>query len=301
MSVRQFRTFLKICDSGSFAAAARDLNLTQSAVSMQISTLEQSLGVDLFDRKRRPLQLTPRGRLVAQKAKPFVAQYDSIIEEITEARAYVGVYKLGVIPTVVSHLMPSALVDLREVKPELKVNVISEFSGRLLSMAGSGEIDGAVLHRPYDISDGLYWRDIARQAVMVIAPPGSTEETAERVFANHQYIRFQRRAWVAPMIEKRLKLLDIEPDTYAEIESIESIYKMVSLGLGASVIPVGTAESTVSASVRIVEFGMPRLHRMIGMISRLDTPKKQARRAVHEAFQRTSRHPQFSAAIFTGE
>ena len=120
------------------------------------------------------------------------------------------------------------------------------------------------------------------------------------VFASHPYIRFNRRAWVAPMIEERMKLLEIDPDTYAEIESIESIQRMVALGLGASVIPIGTAGPSMAMGVRVLEFGQPRMHRTIGMVSRVDTPKKQARRAICDAFKRTSEHPRFSPSIGAG-
>ena len=284
MSIRRFKTLVTICERGSFAAAAEALNMTQSAVSMQIAALEDSLGVTLFDRKRRPMQPTRQGRRIFDRARPMVMQYDRIIDEITEASTIRGTFSLGVIPTVLTNLMPAALVELRELKPELTVNVSSGLSGRLHRLVGTGELDGAVMHRPESIADEFHWSDITRQTVKIIAPPDSTGETPAEVFEVQPYIRFGRRAWVAPMIEQRFASLGVAPDTSAEIESIEAIQIMVGLGFGASVIPVGTAADQVVPGIRSVEFGSPPLIRTIGLLSRIDTRKKSERRIVADTF-----------------
>ncbi len=284
MSISRFKTLVFVCERGSFAAAAEALNLTQSAVSMQISALEESLGVKIFDRKRRPMNLTRQGRLILERARPMVIQYDRIVDEITEASAIRGTFRLGVIPTVLTNLMPAALVELRAQKPELTINVSSGLSGRLHRLVGAGELDGAVMHRPKDIAEEFHWSDIARQTVKIIVPPDSEGETPEEVFSSQPYIRFGRRAWVAPMIEQRFATLGIVPQVSAEIESIEAIQIMVGLGFGASVIPVGTAPNQVAPGIRVLEFSSPPLIRTIGLLSRIDTRKKSERRIVSDTF-----------------
>ena len=284
MSIRRFKTLVVVCERGSFAAAAEALNLTQSAVSMQISALEDSLGVTLFDRKRRPMQLTRQGRRLLERARPMVMQYDRIVDEITEVSSVRGTFSLGAIPTVLTNLMPAALVELRMQKPELTINVSSGLSGRLHRLVGSGELDGAIMHRPDSLADGFHWSDIARQTVMIIAPPDSIGQTPGEVFADQPYIRFGRRAWVAPIIEKRFAALKLKPEVSAEIESIEAIQIMVGLGFGASVIPVGSAPGQSFPGLRMVEFGSPQLFRTIGLLSRIDTRKKSERHIVSATF-----------------
>ena len=284
MSIRRFKTLVVVCERGSFAAAAEALNLTQSAVSMQISALEDALGVALFDRKRRPMRLTRQGRRLLERARPMVMQYDRIVDEITEASSVRGTFSLGAIPTVLTNLMPAALVELRVRKPELTINVSSGLSGRLHRLVGSGELDGAVMHRPDTLADGFHWSDITRQTVMIIAPPDSVGETPSEVFAEQPYIRFGRHAWVAPMIERRLADLQLTPEVSAEIESIEAIQIMVGLGFGASVIPVGSAPGQSLPGLRMVEFGSPQLFRTIGLLSRIDTRKKSERHIISGTF-----------------
>ncbi len=291
MSFRQIKTLVVACEHGSFAAAAGALNLTQSAVSMQIAALEESLGLTLFDRRFRPAKLTRQGLRILEQARPVVMQYDRMVDEISGELAVQNTFRLGVIPTVLTNLMPAALVELRSQRPELTINVSSGLSGRLHRLVGSGELDGAVMHKPDDIADSFHWSDIARQTIKIIAPADSTGGNAEEVFLQLPYIRFGSRAWVAPMIDQRFAALGIAPHASAEIESIEAIQIMVGLGFGASVIPVASAGGPAPPGIRMLEFGSPQLFRTIGLLTRIDSRKKSERRIVGDAFVETASRP----------
>ena len=284
MSIRQLKTLDAIGEHGSFAAAANALNLTQSAVGMQVAALEDTLGVTLFDRKHRPPRLTTAGAIVLRRAKGIVAQYDGIFDALAEARPYRGTFRLGVIPTVLTNLLPAVLVALRDREPGLTINVASGLSGALLKQVEQGEFDAALMHRPNEVGAELAWRDVAQQRVMIVAPPNSTEETAEDVLGAHPYIRFNRAAWVAPLIEKRLDELGIDPDTRAEIQSIEAIHLLIGLGFGVSILPDVGGASGPGPPPRVLDFGAPPIHRTIGLLSRQDTSKKNARRLIGDAF-----------------
>ena len=78
MSIRHLRTLLAIAERGSFAAAARDIHLTESAVSMQMKALEEELGLALFDRSKRPPVLTEAGRALLPEAKELVGGYERL-------------------------------------------------------------------------------------------------------------------------------------------------------------------------------------------------------------------------------
>lgn len=78
MSIRYLKTLLAIAEKGSFAAAARTVNLTQSAVSMQMKALEDDLGLSLFDRSRRPPVLTEAGKALVPRARQIVVSYENL-------------------------------------------------------------------------------------------------------------------------------------------------------------------------------------------------------------------------------
>lgn len=268
---------------GSFAAAARALNLTQSAISMQISALETTLGVTLFDRSYRPPHLTPTGEIVMRRARTISAEYDNMLGALEDRRSPRGVFRLGAIPTVLTNILPQALMALRAQQPQMIVNVTSNLSGDLMKSVERGELDAALMHQPHQPDDAFTWQEVTSQQIVVVAPPRSREKTPEAVFEAHPYIRFNRSAWVAPMIEARLASLGIIPDTRAEIQSIEAIHLMVNLGFGASILPdVGV--KSAGSQLRVVPFGEPPLHRSIGLLSRRDMAGRRLMGIFREAF-----------------
>ncbi len=283
MSIRQMKALEAIGRHGAFAAAARALNLTQSAISMQVATLEESLGVTLFDRSHRPMRLTRDGETVMRRAKAIVAEYDQMLDALEHTRSPGSVLRLGAIPTVLTNLLPQGLIALRETQPTLIVNVVSNLSGDLMRQVERAELDAALMHKPREIAEDLEWQEVAPQRVVVIAPPGSTQTTPKDVFAAHPYIRFSRSAWVAPMIEERLAELRIEPDTRAEIMSVEAIHLMVGLGFGASILP-DVGMDAGDSKLRVVPFGSPPLFRAIGLLSRKDVTARLRMAAVRAVF-----------------
>ena len=159
--------------------------------------------------------------------------------------------------------------------------VLSEMSGELVEMTRRKEIDAALIHRPEVIEEEFEWKDVTQQKVVVVAPPGSVVSDPQAVFAKFPYIRFNRSAWVAGLIETRLEELGITPRTQAEIQSIEAIHLMVSLGFGASILPdVGKSDD----AMRRLDFGSPPIHRTIGLLSRRDRTRKKVTSIVGKAF-----------------
>jgi DNA-binding transcriptional LysR family regulator len=273
-----------ISEQGSFAAAARELNVTQSAIGMQVAALEDALGVKLFDRNYRPPRLTRAGIVATRRAKTIVAQYDDLVDSLTEPSTHRGSFRLGSIPTVLTNLVPAALMVLRDEEPDLTINVSSSLSGELRRQVEQRELDAALMHKPSDIGSAFAWNDIVRQRVVVVAPPDAVEASLEELFERYAYIRFNRSAWVAPLIEARLAELELTPHTGAEIESIEAIHLMVGLGFGLSILPDVGASRLSGVSLRIMDFGDPPIYRTVGLLSRRDMSMKKARQIIEQSF-----------------
>ena len=91
MSIRHLRTLLAIAERGSFAAAARDIHLTKSAVSMQMKALEEELGLALFDRSKRPPVLTEAGRALLPEAKELVGGYERLARRKDDMQPVEGI------------------------------------------------------------------------------------------------------------------------------------------------------------------------------------------------------------------
>jgi len=288
MSVGQCRAVQAIVDHGSFAAAAKSLSMTPSAVSMQISNFEASLGVLLFDRSSRPPRLTDAGRTVAVHARKIVSEYDAMHDALSLDFSRGAAIRIGVIPTVVTNLLPAAVMILKEHRSAPRLTVTTALSGDLFWAVDRGELDAALIHQPENLREGYVWKEVSSQQVVVIAPPDSTEIELRPLFEAHPYIRFNRQAWVGPLIEKRLRQLGITVSEVAEIQSIDAIRLLVSRGYGASIIPL-VGDAGDSPRVRTIGFGTPPLHRSIGFYMRRSLSARLLARAMVEAFQEASK------------
>lgn len=284
INLQKLRTFVTICECGTLAGAADRLGLTPSAVSIQVSQLEYQMGVRLFDRSHRPIRLTESGRQLANRTVNVFARLDLDLSELSQRSIGKLHFKIGAIPTILANFLPAALVRLRSKHPEITVHVTSGLSGRLLELVRQGDLDAAIIHKPFELGDEYEWQGIARQSIRIVAPPNSVESSPDLIFANQPYIKFHNLAWVAPMISQRFNRLKISPRIIAEIESIEAIYELVRFGLGASVLPVNDTGRFVPKGVRTLDFGQPALHRMIGMVSRADAGNIRTVKVIGEAF-----------------
>ena len=285
MSIRNLRTLVAVADRGSFAAAARAVGLTQSAVSMQLRGLEDELQIKLFDRHRRPPALNDHGKRLVRRAREIVQLYERMAEAPAPDTAGVaGLIDVGAVPTALSGIVPRALAGLQRIHPHIAVNLVSGMSGELIQRVERGELDAALMSEPNHVPADFVWRPVATEKIVVAAPPQSAEKTDRELLAAWPYIRYNRRAWVARPIQQSLRARSIRPRQAMELDSIESILLMVYSGLGVAIVPQRCVEGPFPLPVRYVPFGEPPLTRRIGLIERADNPKSNLARALHAAF-----------------
>ena len=288
MSVQQCRAVQSIVEHGSFAGAARALDTSPSVISMQVSAFEERLGTAIFDRSTRPPRLTPAGRVVIEHARAIVREFDAMQDELSLDFSNGAAMRLGVIPTVLTNMLPAALILLREIPSAPKVTVTSALSGDLIWAVERGELDAALTHQPAKPGNGYAWLEVATQKVMLFAPAGSQESDPAILLRQYPYIRFNRLAWVAPLIEERLRQMKIIPEPTAELQSIDAIRLLVRLGFGVTIIPaVGT--DPASEGLRTVELGSPPLYRKIGFYIGRSLASRRATRIVVNAFRSAHR------------
>ncbi len=153
LDVNLVRAFVAVAETGGMTRAGDDLGLTQGAVSQQIKRLEETLQVQLFDRRRRGLQLTRDGeRLLGLSAK-FLAANDEIWQEMT-APGIRGEVKLGIPHDLVSTYLPIALGGFVSAHPNIQVSLVTEASPELKDGVNGGHIDLAIVEEPMGPTEG---------------------------------------------------------------------------------------------------------------------------------------------------
>jgi DNA-binding transcriptional LysR family regulator len=272
MELRQLRTLVAIADYGSFVAAADAVGLTQSAVSLQIKHLEKELGVELFDRRHRSPSFNEKGRALVENARKVVEICEHIARN-SATEELEGRLMLGAVPTCLGGILPQALASMRDYHPRLHIEVTSGLSAELAARTRSGDISAAVVTEPRQLADGLTAHPIAREPLIVIAPPDVEGESDREILEARPFIQFNRRAWAGQQIDQHLKDRGIRVSLGMEIDTLEAITRMVRYGLGVSVVPLPSGRDPISAGLKWLPFGDPPLHRSLVVIERQANPQ----------------------------
>lgn len=140
LDLTALRSFATVAEVGGVTRAAGFLNLTQSAVSMQIKRLEDSLGLALFLRNARRLILTPEGEQLLGYAQSMLRLNDEALARLT-SDGYEGQIRLGVPHDIVYPAIPGILKRLASAFPRVKVNLVSSFTILLRESFARGGLD----------------------------------------------------------------------------------------------------------------------------------------------------------------
>ncbi|MEP3330131.1 LysR family transcriptional regulator [Sedimentitalea sp.] len=147
LDITTLRSFLAVADSGGVTRAAGVLNLTQSAVSMQLKRLEELLGLELLDRTGRTIALTASGEQLLAYARRMVALNDELITRLTD-QAFEGEIVLGVPHDIVYPAIPRVLQQFNASYPRVKVQLVTANTRTLKDRFERGECDMILTTEP---------------------------------------------------------------------------------------------------------------------------------------------------------
>ncbi len=153
LDLTALRSFVTVAEAGGVTRAAGLMNLTQSAVSMQLKRLEESLGLGLLDRTARTIGLTPAGEQLLGYARRMLAVNDEIYARLT-AQEFEGELRLGVPHDVIYPAIPRVLREFAKDFPRMKVRLISANTRSLKEMFARGEADVIVTTEDRVDADG---------------------------------------------------------------------------------------------------------------------------------------------------
>jgi DNA-binding transcriptional LysR family regulator len=140
LDLSNLRTLLAVVDEGSFARAAEQVHRTQSAVSMQIKRLEDSVGKALFERVGRRSELTPEGVALTDYARRILRLHDEALMAVSRPEVS-GAVRLGVPDDHMSGFLPEALSIFAETFPQVEVELRCEASAKISKAYEAGDID----------------------------------------------------------------------------------------------------------------------------------------------------------------
>ncbi|WP_158906759.1 LysR substrate-binding domain-containing protein [Burkholderia sp. L27(2015)] len=267
-TIRMLKTFRAVARSGSFAAAAEKVSLTQAAVSLQMRGLEQALGRQLFDRSARQVALSRQGMEIVAKVEQILELLAEL--ETTSADALQGPVTIAAVVSVIGALS-MAVAKLKTAHPRLDARLLSARSDELATMVQNGEVDiAAVVATPDDaLPDSLKWTTLYTEPLMLVVSRKISDTDIQHILHSHGFLRFDRRVRTGRVIDQALHQLGLTVNEYLELNSIETIVALVRNNVGVAVLPqLHHAGWQHDASLHLLPLSSPPVLRTIGMIQR---------------------------------
>ncbi len=149
MELRQLRYFCKVAEHRSFTAAAEVLNVSQPTLGVQIKKLEEELGLQLFRRHSRGVELTEAGSIYFSQIQDVLRRLDIAVQSVDHLRtAPRQALRIGVIPSIGIAVMSAVLEAAESLVPNLEISILVEFTENLSLALIAGEIDCALSFAP---------------------------------------------------------------------------------------------------------------------------------------------------------
>lgn len=274
MDTRQLETLLAIAQHGGFAAAAKVVNLTASAVSQQISALEAELGTQLFDRSRRPPALTAKGAEMVRSARSILHIVSETKASVAEGRMR-GTIAFGSLRTGANSLMPKALATLRATYPDLKFRLRVGMSEELMNEVVSGRLDAALVADHVAVPPSLRWTPVVHEPLIVLVPPGDPALSVDDLIRNVPYIRYRTEVPLARQIDTEMARIGTPPRQAGSVNTMAALVGCVRAGLGFAVIPKISCQDMIAASLDWFPFGAPPIHRRLGVVQRATARREE--------------------------
>lgn len=275
MGVKRFKTLIAIAEQGTFAKAAASLYLTPAAVSQQMKVLEEELNLSLFDRNKRPPELSSSAHALIPKAKELVRVYDDLVYSSSVETLSHENLDIGSVPTTMAGIMPQALSALQDSHDQLHTRIYPGQSEDLLTQVDRGFLDVALLTEPPTVYSHLLWQPLIEEPLVVLAPKDTASDDPREILQTYPFIRFARKAWVGKLIENWLLENHIKVHEKMEIETLESATAMVRNNLGVSIIPWNCCSSVQYHDIKAIPLGDSAKPRVLGVLRRRDSQKHQ--------------------------
>ena len=271
--IRYLETLSAVARHGTFASAGDRLGLSQSAVSIQMRKLEETLGIELFDRSGRTAVLNHAGRRALVHAEHIVRLFGQMTHGVADADV-TGTLRTGAIGTELLGRVVDATVLFRQRFPNVEIQLAPGSSVELMALVEKQRLDCALIVRPaYPLEGALRWRALRREPFVLIVAEAERSDDVAWLLNHRPFVRYDRHSFGGSLVDQFLKRKRYVVHESMETDSIEAIGLLVARDAGVAVLPQTPALKVIGAKVREISLGTDTFYREIGMVERFDNPR----------------------------
>ncbi len=249
MELQNLKTFVEVAKLGSFTKAAESLGYAQPTVSFQIRQLEETLGVQLFDRINHKIALTDSGHKVLLYADDICQRVQDMREEVVAPQSVKGTVRVGMADSTCSWFLEDQFLALRKQYPDISLEITTGSTENILYLLDQNQVDLAytldrhVYHKDYIIAGE---EQIDTHFVVSAKSPLAKQKklTLEEVtklpcILTEQGMSYRR------ILEQDLARYSLQIDPILEIGNTDLIGRLVSRGIGIAFLPDYVTEQKV--------------------------------------------------------
>ena len=239
MELRQLEALVAIVRLGGFRRAAEHLLISQPALSQQIQSLEAELGLQLFERGRRPVSLTQAGEVLLTRAQQMLWAAGATRREMREfVRLQRGYVRVGTVSSDGAPWVPSLLATFHRSCPEITIDINQFTSIELVGLLVDREIDLACLSLPgrhVDLPEGLQWACVGIASLAFAVPPqhrlaGRSDVRLEELA--HERLIVPSQSTITVVVEHAFRERGLAPPPMLNIGDQSLLLQFAAIGLG---------------------------------------------------------------------
>lgn len=260
MELRHLRTIVAVAQHGSFTKAAEELHLAQSAISQQIRRLEAELGMEVFRRTSRSVEVTAEGQVILDHARRVLDEVDDMHSQLAELTGLLkgrlsigGMYPFG------RYDLYGVLADFRAQHPGVEIHMVEDTQDQILAKLRTDELDAAFTSVDTDdLGDEFAATLIWEEEFVVAAKPGHPIARLEHVtleqLAAEPIIAYRDNSALRRRLEGAFAKRGLMPQNAFVCTEMGAVRELASTGLGVAMLPRSIAEQP-GPPIALVPFG----------------------------------------------
>jgi DNA-binding transcriptional LysR family regulator len=256
MELRQIRSFLSIAETLHFGRTAELIHLSQPALSLQIRSLEEEVGVRLFERNRRKTTLTAAGAAFRGNAAAALVQLEQAIRKSRlAAGGKLGLLRIGFISTAGIELVGDIVRQFRELNPEVEFALRNILTAEQVQMLETGALDIGFLRLPIGGQSALDVVTVHREPFVIVVPSSHKLAKKKRVrlreMAGEDFVMYER-SWAPGFHDLMFGILrdaGIVPNVTQTAGEVPTLISLVHSGMGITIAPLSVVKHSAASVV----------------------------------------------------
>ncbi len=290
MTITQLQYVLAVAEHKNFTLAAEKCFVTQPTLSMQIQKIEEELNILIFDRSKKPIQLTEIGQKIVNQAKNIVSEAGKIKDIVEFQKGFIGgEFRLGIIPTIMPTLLPMFLNNFIKKYPKVKLIIEELNTDEIISRLKNGHLDAAIAATPLE-DEKIKEIVLYYEPFVAYIPENNTISQKKEIEISDlnldEILLLQDGHCFRDGILNLCRNQEINTKKSFQLESgsFETLIKLADEGLGTTLLPyLHTLDLKENDKLKLREFKDPKPAREVSLIY----PKSELKIHIIDALRNT--------------